>query len=74
MPCLKYSVPIFVELIYKMQCLEVSCAVRPPVRVVRLQRVNRRLGGLQRQSTRFGEQENQFHFPGSELRTAHSVA
>ena len=27
--CLKYSVPIFVELIYKMERLEVSCAVRP---------------------------------------------
>jgi len=26
--CLKYSVPIFVELIYKMQRLEVSGAVR----------------------------------------------
>ena len=29
MPCLKYSVPIFVELRYKMQRLEVSGAVRP---------------------------------------------
>jgi len=28
-PCLKYSVPIFVEQIYKMQRLEVSGAVRP---------------------------------------------
>ena len=28
-PCLKYSVRIFVEYIYKMQCLEVSGAVRP---------------------------------------------
>jgi hypothetical protein len=28
-PCLKYSVPIFVEWIYKMQRLEVSGAVRP---------------------------------------------
>jgi len=28
-PCLKYSVPIFVEEIYKMQRLEVSGAVRP---------------------------------------------
>ena len=28
-PCLKYSVPIFVEWIYKMQHLEVSGAVRP---------------------------------------------
>ena len=28
-PCLKYSVPIFVEQIYKMQRLEVSVAVRP---------------------------------------------
>jgi len=28
-PCLKYSVPIFVEYIYKMQRLEVSGAVRP---------------------------------------------
>ena len=28
-PCLKYSVPIFVELIYKMQRLEVSGAIRP---------------------------------------------
>ena len=28
-PCLKYSVPIFVELIYKMRRLEVSGAVRP---------------------------------------------
>ena len=28
-PCLKYSVPIFVEKIYKMQRLEVSGAVRP---------------------------------------------
>jgi len=28
-PCLKYSVPIFVESIYKMQRLEVSDAVRP---------------------------------------------
>ena len=27
--CLKYSVPIFVEQIYKMQRLEVSGAVRP---------------------------------------------
>jgi len=27
---LKYSVPVFVEYIYKMQCLEVSVAVRPP--------------------------------------------
>jgi len=27
--CLKYSVPIFVEKIYKMQRLEVSGAVRP---------------------------------------------
>jgi len=27
--CLKYSVPIFVEEIYKMQRLEVSGAVRP---------------------------------------------
>ena len=27
--CLKYSLPIFVELIYKMQRLEVSVAVRP---------------------------------------------
>jgi len=27
--CLKYSVPIFVEQIYKMQLLEVSGAVRP---------------------------------------------
>ena len=27
--CLKYSVPIFVEQIYKMQRLEVSSAVRP---------------------------------------------
>jgi len=29
MPCLKYSVPIFVEQLYKMQRLEVSGAVRP---------------------------------------------
>ena len=29
-PCLKYSVPIFVEQIYKMQRLEVSGAVRSP--------------------------------------------
>ena len=29
MPCLKYSLPIFVEYIYKMQRLEVSGAVRP---------------------------------------------
>jgi len=28
-PRLKYSVPVFVEEIYKMQCLEVSGAVRP---------------------------------------------
>jgi len=28
-PCLKYSVPIFVEQIYKMQRLDVSGAVRP---------------------------------------------
>jgi len=28
-PCLKYSVTIFVEKIYKMQRLEVSGAVRP---------------------------------------------
>ena len=28
-PCLKYSVSIFVEKIYKMQRLEVSGAVRP---------------------------------------------
>jgi len=28
-PCLKYSVVIFVERIYKMQRLEVSGAVRP---------------------------------------------
>ena len=28
-PCLKYSVPIFVEQIYKMERLEVSGAVRP---------------------------------------------
>jgi len=28
-PCLKYSVPVFVEQIYKMQSLEVSGAVRP---------------------------------------------
>jgi len=28
-PCLKYSVPLFVEQIYKMQLLEVSGAVRP---------------------------------------------
>jgi len=28
-PCLKYSVPVFVEKIYKMQRLEVSGAVRP---------------------------------------------
>ena len=28
-PCLKYSVPIFVEQIYKMKRLEVSGAVRP---------------------------------------------
>ena len=28
-PCLKYSVPIFVEQIYKMQRLEVSGTVRP---------------------------------------------
>jgi len=28
-PCLKYSVPVFVEEIYKMQRLEVSGAVRP---------------------------------------------
>jgi len=28
-PCLKYSVPIFVEKIYKMPRLEVSGAVRP---------------------------------------------
>jgi hypothetical protein len=28
-PCLKYSVPIFVEEIYKMERLEVSGAVRP---------------------------------------------
>ena len=28
-PCLKYSVPIFVEYIYKIQRLEVSGAVRP---------------------------------------------
>jgi len=28
-PCLKYSVPIFVEEIYKMQRLEVSDAVQP---------------------------------------------
>jgi len=26
-PCLKYSISIFVEQIYKMQCLEVSGAV-----------------------------------------------
>jgi len=29
-PCLKYSVPIFVEEVYKMQRLEVRGAVRPP--------------------------------------------
>ena len=28
-PCLKYSVPIFVEYIYKLQRLEISGAVRP---------------------------------------------
>ena len=28
-PCLKYSVPIFVEEIYKVQHLEVSGAIRP---------------------------------------------
>ena len=28
-PCLKYSVPVFVEWIYKMQRLEVRGAVRP---------------------------------------------
>ena len=28
-PCLKYSVPIFVEQIYKLQRLEVSGVVRP---------------------------------------------
>jgi len=28
-PCLKYSVPIFVEYLYKMQPLEVSGAVGP---------------------------------------------
>jgi len=28
MPCLKYSVPIFIEQIYKMERLEVSGAVR----------------------------------------------
>ena len=27
-PCLKYSVPIFVEYIFKLQCLEVSGAVK----------------------------------------------
>ena len=28
-PCLKYSVPVFVESVYKMQRLEASGAVRP---------------------------------------------
>jgi hypothetical protein len=37
---LKYSLPIFVELIYKIQRIEVSGAVRPPIWVVRRQRVN----------------------------------
>ena len=36
--CLKYSVSIFVELIFKMQRLEVSCAVRH-IYIVRRQRV-----------------------------------
>ena len=41
--CLKYSVSIFVEKIFKMQRLEVSCAVRHTyiyIYVVRRQRVN----------------------------------
>ena len=39
-----------------------------------LAHLNGLLGGLQRRSARFGEQENQLHFPGSELRNVQSVA
>ena len=41
--CLKYSVPIFVEQIYKMQRLEVSGAVRPIYGSLGVERLNNRL-------------------------------